>query len=246
MSEGNRINEKSTIQAIMDPNIEQIEKLTQKLGNTIITVNRLDYYGNSIPLGSFCHAVAFILCGFNRCHVFSNKDSFLWGVILLFGGIGQITAGFLEYIKGRIFTSTLYSLYGFYCLSYYFLYILPLKFSNYGILGINFDEPSLSGFYGAWMMISLPITISCIRINLFYLLQCLAITVFFVLRCFGEGFLRYGLMRQSAGILESIAGFISLYICINQLINEAFTYQLLPAINFQDDNEIDIAKNKEE
>ena len=149
-----------------------------------------------------------------------------------------------------MFTSTLYSLYGFYCLSYYFLYILPLKFSKYGILGINFDEPSLSGFYGAWMMFSLPITISCIRINLFYLLQCLAITVFFVLRCFGEAFLRYEAMRLAAGIFEIYDGFISLYICINQLINESFRFQMLPSIPFQHDNEIDITqdfrkKNKE-
>ena len=134
----------------------------------------------------------------------------------------------------------LYLTYGFYCLSHYFLYLIPLKFGKIHIFGINFDEPSLCGFYGAWMLLSLPITISSIRTNLFYVLQCLATTAFFVLRCFGEGFLRYGLMRHSAGILQVIAGFLSLYICINQLINEAFTYQLLPAFPLKRDNEIDI------
>ena len=123
---------------------------------------------------------------------------------------------------------------------------MPLKFAQYNIFELNFDEDSLCGFYTAWMVISLPITIASIRTNLFYVLQCLATTAFFVLRCFGEGFIRYGLMRQSAGILQAIAGFISLYICINQLINEAFGFQLLPAINLNNDNEIDIAKKKEE
>ena len=176
MTEEIRIIEKSGIQENVDSNVEQIRRLMGKLGYTELIVNRLDYYGNAIPLGAFCNAITFILYGFHRCNVFLNKDSFLWAVILLFGGIGQTTAGLLEFVKGRTFTTTLYLALGIYCLSHYFLYILPLKFSKIAILGINFDEPSLCGFYGAWMMISIPITISSIRTNLFYVLQCLATT----------------------------------------------------------------------
>lgn len=243
MTEEVRIIEKNNTEGNIDLGIEEIKRLTNRLGYTVMMVNRLDYYGNAIPLGAFCNAIAFILYGFHRTKVFENKDTFLWGVILLFGGIGQVTAGFLEFIKGRTFTTTLYLSYGFYCLSHYSLFTIPMKFYNYNVLGINFNEPSLCAFYGAWMMISLPITISSIRTNLFFVLQCLATTAFFVLRCFGEGFLRYGLMRHSAGILQAIAGFISLYICINQIINEAFRFQLLPAIPFQPDNEIDIIQD---
>ena len=224
-------------------NVEEIQKLTQVLGYNVIIVNRLDYYGNSIPLGAFCNAISFILYGFHRANVFKNKDSFLWGIILLFGGIGQITSGILEFIKGRTFTTMLYLSYGFYCLSHYGLYFTPLKFSIFGIYGINFDEPSLCGFYGAWLVISIPITIGSIKTNLFYVLQCIATSAFFVLRCFGEGFFRYGLMRQSAGILQAIAGFISLYICINQLVNEQFRFQFLPAFPLNKENEIDITQD---
>lgn len=243
MTEEVRIIEKNNTQDNIDLGIEEIKRLTHRLGYTVIMVNRLDYYGNAIPLGAFCNAIAFILYGFHRTKVFENTDTFLWGIILLFGGIGQVTAGLLEFIKGRTFTTTLYLSYGFYCLSHYSFFIMPMKFYYYNVLGINFNEPSLCAFYGAWMMISLPITISSIRTNLFFVLQCLATTAFFVLRCFGEGFLRYGLMRYSAGILQAIAGFISLYICINQLINEAFRFQLLPSIPFQPDNEIDIIQD---
>jgi succinate-acetate transporter protein len=243
MTEEIRIIEKSGSQEDVGLNVEQLRRLMGKLGYTELIVNRLDYYGNAIPLGAFCNAITFILYGFHRCNVFSNKDSFLWAVILLFGGIGQTTAGLLEFIKGRTFTTTLYFALGAYCLSHYFLYILPLKFGKIPILGINFDEPSLCAFYGAWMMISIPITISSIRTNLFYVLQCLVTTAFFVIRCIGEGFLRYGLMRHTAGIIQAIAGFISLYICINQLVNEAFRFQLLPAIPFKPDNEIDIIQD---
>ena len=222
--------------------LENIKKLSLKLSYTPIIVNRLDYYGNSIPLGAFCNAISFILYGFYRCKAYSTNDTFLWGVILLFGGLGQITSGILEFIKGRAFTTTLYLCYGFYCLSHYYIYILPIKFSKYNIFGINYNHINICIFYGAWAIISLPITFCSIRVNFFYSLQCQAASVFFILRCFGEGFGTYSVVRHSAGIFQLIAGFLSLYICICQLINEQFGYQFLPAVPFIPNNEIDFTK----
>ena len=226
-----------------DINIKKINQLVVNTGYNILIVNRLDYYGNSIPLGAFCNALSFILYGFQRANALKSKDSFLLGIILLYGGLGQATAGILEFIKGRTFTSTLYISYGFYCLSHFAYYFLPLLFAKFGVIGINFDEPSLCAFYGCWTVINIPITIGSIKTNLFFVLQCIATSAFFVLRCFGEGFLRYGLMRQAAGILQIIAGFISLYICINQLVNEQFRKQFLPSVPLQKDNEIDIVQD---
>ena len=95
------------------------QRFINKFGGEILTWRQWDYYANSIPLGSFCYAIAFIIYGFYRAKVYRVNDTFLWSVILLFGGIGQCTAGFLEYCKGRSFPSTLYLSYGFYCLSHY-------------------------------------------------------------------------------------------------------------------------------
>ena len=232
----------NNIVKIKENEIELILKLTKKLEYTAILVNDLDYYGNSIPFGAFCNAVSFILYGFYRCKTYSTNDTFLWGVILLFGGFGQITSGVLELIKGRSFTSTLYLTLGFYCLSHYFLFILPLKFTKFNIFGINYNDSTLCAFYGAWIVISLPITYASIRVNFFYLLQCVTITAFFILRCFGEGFGTYYVVRHSAGILQAISGFLSLYICICQIINEKKGYQFLPAIPFIPDNGIDFTR----
>ena len=104
-------------------------RLLGKFGHDILTWNQLDYYGNAIPLGSFCYALAFITYGFYRCKVYRVNDTFLWAVILLFGGIGQCTAGFLEWCKGRSFVTALYLTYGFYCLSHYAYYIIPEWFN---------------------------------------------------------------------------------------------------------------------
>lgn len=231
---------------IISRNNNKVKKSINQLINNInyeqIIVNRMDYYGNSIPLGAFCNAISFILYGFHRCKAYSTNDSFLWGIILLFGGVGQITSGILELIKGRSFTSSFYLTFGFYCLSHYYIYILPFQFYKYNILGINYNETTLSAFYFAWTLISLPFVISSVKVNFFYHIQSDAMFAFFALRGLGEIFGVYTLVRHSAGILQVVAGFISLYICISQLINEKLGYQFLPAVPFRPGNGIDITR----
>ena len=48
-----------TLEYGYDPTFAQ--RLFAKMGREYITCNRLDYYGNAIPLGSFCYALAFII-----------------------------------------------------------------------------------------------------------------------------------------------------------------------------------------
>lgn len=228
----------------VDPNIQSIKYLCLKFGYTGIIVNRLDYYANAIPIGAFCNSIAFILYGFQRCGVFKDYDTFLWGVILLFGGIGQITAGLFEFLKGRSFPTTLYLTYGFYCLSHYAAYFIPLQFKDYGIIGINNEKKSLALFFGAWFIISLPLVICSIRTNLLFVLQTACTVLFFFFRWVGEiadG--KPDIRNIVAGIFQLIAGFVSLYICMSQLINEQYRKNLLPTIPLYPENEIDIVED---
>ena len=216
-------------------NIQQIKQLVDSLGYSLIDINRLDYYSNTIPLGAFCNAVTFIIYGFELCHVFSNKNHFLEGVLLIFGGLGQITTGLLEFIKARAFPSFLYFTYGLYCLSLYFIKIGVFKKSE--------NNADMSAFYGAWMIISIPITISSIKINLFYILNTFLTTAFFVIEVIGEGFNEKKLRENTGGVILSIAGFISLYIYLTQIINESMKFPLLPAIPIKPNNEVDITQD---
>lgn len=219
------------------------KRLIGKFGSEVLNWHRMDYYANAIPLGSFCFALAFIIYGFYRCKVYKVNDTFLWSVILLFGGIGQCTAGFLEWCKGRAFPTALYLTYGFYCLSHYALYIIPPWFhinSNTSML-YNYTEDSLCAYYSAWVVISFAILIGSIRTNLLFLLQCLFTFGFFLLRAIGEGCGSLGTKRNAAGILQAIAGFFSLLICISQLLNnETFRKPVFPTCPTTPYNEVDV------
>lgn len=209
----------------------QIDFLFDKLQNKPIIVKRLDYYGNSIPLGAFCYAVPFILYGFYETDILKKPDKFTYLVLLFFGGLGQITAGLFEYIKSRTFPTIVYLLYGIYFISFFLLnhkYSLDDKFDDYKKV-----------FYGTWAGLSFPIFIGSLRTNLIYLVQNLAVCGFFVIKCIEECTDDKIWKGRVAGILELVTGFFSIYLCFSQIINEHFKKNILTTIRLKQDNEID-------
>ena len=218
------------------------KRLFNKMGREYITCRRVDTFGNAIPLGSFCYAIAFIIYGFYRCKIYRVNDTFLWSIILLFGGIGQCTAGFLEYCRGRSFPSALYLSFGFYCLSHYAWYTIPSWFDlneNRSLL-YSYSENSICAFYSAWLVIVFGLCLASARTNVLYILQCLTAFAFFLLRAIGEGMGSLGCKRNAAGILQAISGFFSLLICMSQILNnETFYRGVFPTCPLNQYNEID-------
>ena len=129
----------------------------------------MDYYVNAIPLGLFSFALAFIIYWFYTCKIYTVNGTFLWSVILLFGGIGQCTAGFLEYFKDRGFPSAFYLNYGFFCLSHYTFILFLLDLILIEIFNLyNYSKNSLWYFYSTWVLLSFGLIID---INLLFILQ---------------------------------------------------------------------------
>ena len=225
----------------LNPNMAR--PLFSKFGRDPWIFNRLDFYGNSIILGSICNALAFIIYGFYRCKIYRVNDTFLWSVILLFGGLGQITAGFLEYCKGRSFPCTLYLCLGFYCLSHYAYYVIPPHFDiNYNTsMYYTYDNDSMCAFYSGWVCIAFALLLGSARSNILYILQCATCFAFFLLRAVGEGCGSLGTKWHAAGILQAISGFLSLLIGFSQILNNETCYRMcFPTCPMSPDNEIDM------
>ena len=225
----------------LDPNMAR--PLFNKFGNGAWIFNRLDFYGNSIILGAICNALAFIIYGFYRCRLYKVNDTFLWSVILLFGGLGQITAGFLEYCKGRSFPCTLYLCLGCYCLSHYTFYAIPehLELNYFTSMYYTYDDDSMTAFYSGWCFIAFALAIGSVRSNVLYILQVLTCFAFFLLRAIGEGCGSRPTKFHAAGILEVVSGFFSLFVGISQILNNETCYRMcFPTCPMSPDNEIDM------
>lgn len=231
-NKGNVIDEKRHLKGSKLLLDDQIDNLFNRLESSPLLVNRLDYYGNSIPLGAFCFGVSFVLYGFFECKVFDKPDQFTFAILLLFGGIGQITAGIFEFIKSRTYPTVVYLLYGLYFISFFLCYYYENEI---------FEKTDCRKiFYGTWAGLSFPLVIASFQSNVVYLLQNLAICGFFVVRCIGECKDYEKLNETVSGILQLIAGFLSLYLSFSQILNEHFRCTILPAFPIKKDNEIDI------
>ena len=214
-----------------------IQKLFNKMKHSNLFINRLDYFGNPIPLGAFCYAISFVLYGFCECKVFKRVDTFTFSVLLLFGGIGQVTAGIMEFIKSRTFPTAVYFVYGLYFISFYYFYNFK------GTDQILFFQEYIKIFYGTWAGLSFPLIFGSLRSNLIYCLQNGTVCIFFIIKCIGECKNWNVLRTYVSGILEIITGLLSLYICFSQILNKHFSRNLLPTIPLKKDNEIDDFKH---
>ena len=234
------ISEKSNDESRQNVNINNNDEtqlyqdLIKKLQNTTVIASGSDYFPNAIPLGAFCFAISFILYGFYECKVHKAEDKFLYIVIFLFGGIGQLTAGVFEFIKSRVYTATLYLMYSLYFLSFFFT-------KKY-----NVQNESLKIFFGSWACLTAPLIILSTRINLFYLIQNAAAVAFFIIKCIGVSKDNNALKGTISGILELVAGFCSLYISYGQILNKQLKTQILPMIPLNKENEIDEINIKRE
>ena len=215
---------------------DKLSQLLYEIKNYSLLVNKIDTYANAIPLGSFCFSISFILYGFYEAKINKEIDPFLYFILLLFGGFGQIISGIFEYIKGRTFPANLYLLYGIYFTSIFYFYYYD-TINNTSMILTDDIKPF---FYGAWAVLSLPIFVGSLQSNLFFVLQTLFAFAFFIVRCIGEYKNSEKLNELVSGILELITGFISLYICINQIINEALKFRAIPSIPINQENDIDI------
>ena len=110
--------------------IEEKEKILNYIEKSEFIIDTKKYC-NSIMIGSFCYSIAFIPFGIFKSRIMSDEYTNIWSLMVTYGGIGQITAGFLELNKKRQFTSFLYLFYGIYSLMYVFLDFFPFINSCY-------------------------------------------------------------------------------------------------------------------
>ena len=195
--------------------IEEKEKILNYIEKSEFIIDTKKYC-NSIMIGSFCYSIAFIPFGIFKSRIMSDEYTNIWSLMVTYGGIGQITAGFLELNKKRQFTSFLYLFYGIYSLTHYLLRILTDRFG----------EKDLCMFFLTFFLLSIPAIIFSVKINLFFLLQTSFGSLYFLFRSIGEGIVEDILSEQVSGVMLIISGVISLSLKISGFIPTSKKYSI--------------------
>ncbi len=213
-------------------NQTKIYNIFQELSKKTIYTYEIKKYGNSILIGSLCHSLTFILFGLYKTRLIADEYNNIWSFMALFGGLGQTTAGIMELMKGREFPSFIYLIYGIYCFSHYCLRIMIDRFGRYDLCIYDI----------ACFLLSFPIILYSLKINLIFLLQSISVSLYFLFCAIGEGIDEYILIELVGGIFLIISGVLSFYIFLSQSINPCSYNFYIKTFPFDINNKIDFVR----
>ena len=216
-------------------NQKKIFTIFKELEKNKINICVENKYANSILIGSFCHFIAFLTFGLYKVGAFPDEYTNIWTNMALYGGLGQMTTGLMELIKGREFPSFIYIMYGLYCFSHY---MLRTAIDRLG----RFD---MCIFYIACLLLSISVILYSLKINLMYLLQSSFVSIYFLLSCIGEGIDEFILNEKVAGSFLIVSALISLYLFLSQAFNPYGLNYYIHTFPFDINNKVDfIRKNQ--
>ena len=200
--------------------------------NSLISVQYKENYANSIPTGAFTFGMTFLVFGFFLSNLY-KFDALVLTELFIVGGIGQITAGIMEFVKGRSFTASFYLIFGMYSITTFGLYF----FDKYNLVANN-DHKDLTSYYLFWLLIATGFIFCSFKSNVMYSVNIGLIIIMFLLECIGEGVESSDTIKVGGGFCIA-AGFVSLYIGFGQLANDSFNKNLFPMFPYVIDNAID-------
>lgn len=203
--------------------ISSIAPISVPIETKIINVKPVDTSANVLPFGCITFAMNIVLYS---CYLvnFYQFNPILLTELLMVGGVGGITSGTLELIKGR--SAFLPSF--FYCYGFWSLTVFSIAFFNLDKwITVVEDNDSLLAFTFFWLIISGMIFFGSFRTNVVFVVCSGAMFVMMLLLVVYYGVDKLG-VRQTAGVFGIIAGCCGFYIGMGHLLADEFHKEYLP------------------
>lgn len=203
--------------------ISSIAPISAPIEAKIINVKPVDTSADVLPFGCISFAMNIVLYS---CYLvnFYQFNPMLLTELLMVGGVGGITSGTLELIKGR--SSFLPSF--FFCFGFWSLTVFTVAFFNLDqwITTVE-DNDSLLAFTFFWLIISGMIFFGSFRTNVLFVVCSGAMFMMMLLLVVYYGVDKLG-VRQTAGVFGIIAGCCGLYIGMGHILSNEFQKEYLP------------------
>jgi len=176
---------------------------------------------NPAPLGLMAFGVTTVLLNIANAG-FYGVDSSILAMGLFYGGLAQLVAGALEFRKGNTFGMTAFLSYGFFWLSFVFVFLLP----GMG-LAAGPSTGSLSAYLFMWGLFTLLMFIGTLKLN--GALQVVFGTLFILFFLLAAGAASgNSTVTHIAGYEGILCGLSAMYASIATLLNEVYKREVLP------------------
>ncbi len=138
------------------------------------------------------------------------------------GGLAQIIAGIMEFMKGNTFGATAFTAYGLFWWSLIFIWCNP--FADKIAMA---DEVSMGYYLMLWGIFTLFMFIGTLKHNRSSQVVFLSLTVLFILLAIGD-FTGVHVIKTVAGYIGIFCGLSAIYASLGQVLKGEFGKEILP------------------
>lgn len=185
------------------------------------TITLTDTTANPAPLGLLGFGMTTVLLNLHNAGFFP-LNAMIVGIGLLYGGMAQLVAGYMEWKKGNTFGATAFLSYGFFWLSLIAIWLFP----KLG-LAIAPDPLSMSFYLFLWGTLTLTFFIATFRLNRALQLVFGSLTLLYYLLALGD-YSGNATITQVAGYEGILCGFLAIYTAVAQVANDVHKKVILP------------------
>ncbi|GAA2950900.1 acetate uptake transporter [Glutamicibacter bergerei] len=172
----------------------------------------------ALGLGAF--ALTTFVLSLANAGILPEAGSAVLTLALFYGGIAQILAGIIEFIKGNVFGATAFTSYGAFWLGFWWLETNPTVAEAAGSVG-------LGAFLLAWAIFSVYMTIASLRTNGVLISVFVVVTLTFFALSIGAFSGIHGI-HALGGWLGLLTAFLAWYGSAAAVINATWKRSVLP------------------
>ncbi len=165
--------------------------------------------------------VTTVLLNFANAGYYS-VNSVILAMGIFYGGLAQVVAGAMEWRKGNMFGMTAFASYGFFWLSFAFIFLLSS--SN---LAAAPDSASLGTYLFVWGLFTLLMFFGTLKMNGALMVVFGTLFILFFLLAAGE-WSGNSSITIAAGLEGIICGLSAMYASIATVLNDVYKRQVLP------------------
>ncbi len=184
---------------------------TEKINSTI---------ANPSPLGLLGFGMTTVLLNLHNANIIPLSIVII-AMGLTIGGVSQIIAGIMEFLKNNVFGATAFTAYGFFWLSLIVIWINPTA----DIAAA--DEKSMGFYLLLWGIFTAFMFIGTLKHNRGTQFVFLTLTVLFFMLSIGD-FTGNAAIKIAAGWVGIVCGASAIYNSVAQIINNEYGKVILP------------------